>query len=73
MHRNCSFFFCSGSFFFNASSSSQGGFSAHFARCSYAPAADGPLCGSDQVRCGPLVVILMLFIVKNSFLGVIVS
>ena len=36
-HRNCSFFFCSGSFFFNASSSSQGGFSAHFAQCSYAP------------------------------------
>ena len=31
-------FFCSGSFFFfNASSSSQGGFSAHFAQCSYAP------------------------------------
>ena len=25
-------------FFFNASSSGQGGFSAHFAQCSYAPA-----------------------------------
>ena len=37
-HRNCSFLFRSGSFFFfNASSSSQGGLSAHFAQCSYAP------------------------------------
>ena len=35
-HRNCSFFLGS-FFFFNASSSSQGGFSAHFAQCSYAP------------------------------------
>ena len=33
-------FFCSSSFFFRyASSSSQCGFSAHFAQCSYAPAA----------------------------------
>ena len=39
-HRNCSFFFCSGSFFVHASSSSQGGFSAHFAQCSYAPVRD---------------------------------
>ena len=38
-HRNCSFFCVPVPFFFNASSSSQGGFSAHFAQCSYAPAA----------------------------------
>ena len=32
------FFFVPVPFFFNASSSIQGGFSAHFAQCSYAPA-----------------------------------
>ena len=39
-HRNRSFLFLFRFllFFFNASSSSQGGFSAHFAQCSYAPA-----------------------------------
>ena len=52
-------FFCSGSFFFfNASSSSQGGFSAHFAQCSYAPGkyvkrcfpcSELPICSNSSI------------------------
>ena len=36
--------------FFNASSSSQGGFSAHFAQCSYAPVQGPPLSRTRRVR-----------------------